>query len=62
MLVFEAIIAAVLVVCVAGGLFVALVLDRAGKPLEINAMKVWWLLVGLGLIGVSIAWTTSSLI
>lgn len=61
MLVFEAIIAPVLVVCVAGGLFYALVLDRRGKPLDMNAVKVWWLLVGLGLIGIAIAWTTSSL-
>ena len=61
MLVFEAIIAAVLVVCVAGGLFFVLVFDRAGK-LKMDAARWWWLVVPVGLLGVSIAWITSALV
>jgi uncharacterized membrane protein YdcZ (DUF606 family) len=61
MLVLEAIIAAVLVVCVAGGLFFVLARDRVGKPLKIDAEKFWWSLVGVALIGVGIAWITSAI-
>lgn len=61
MLVFEAIIAAVLVVCVAGGLFLALALDRAGR-LKLDAARWWWLVVPIGLLGISIAWITSALV
>jgi uncharacterized membrane protein YdcZ (DUF606 family) len=61
MVVLEVIIAAVVVVCVVGGLFFVLVLDRAGKPLKMDARVWWWSLVGLGLVGAGIAWITSAI-
>lgn len=61
MLVLEVIIAAVIVVCVVGGLFFVLVRERAGKPLKMDAEIWWWSLVGLGLLGVAIAWSTSAI-
>jgi uncharacterized membrane protein YdcZ (DUF606 family) len=61
MLVLEAIIAAVLVVCVAGGLLFVLARDRVGKPVNMDAEKFWWSLVGVALTGVGIAWITSAI-
>jgi hypothetical protein len=61
MVVLEVIIAAAVVVLVVGGLLFVLVLDRGGKPLKLDAVKVWWSLVGLGLLGAGIAWLTSAI-
>jgi Flp pilus assembly protein protease CpaA len=61
MVVLEVSIAAVIVVCVVGGLFFIIVLDRVRRPLNFNP-EVWLRsLVGLGLLGVAIAWITSTI-
>ncbi len=61
MLVVEVVIAAAVVVSVVGGLLFVLVLDRSGSRPRFNATVWWWSLVGLGLIGVAIAWSTSAI-
>lgn len=61
MLVFEAIIAAALVVLVAGALFFVLVLERSGRRPRFNGMVWGCSIFGLGLLGIAIAWTTSAI-
>lgn len=61
MLVPEVIIAAAVVVFVVGGLLFVLALERSGSRPRFNAIAWWWSLVGVGLIGVAIAWVTSAI-
>lgn len=60
MFVLEAIIAAAFVVFVVGGLCCILVIDRSVRRPSFNPMVWWCSLVGLALLGVAIAWTTSA--
>jgi hypothetical protein len=61
MLVFEAIIAIAIVALVFGGLFFVLVLDQSARRPRFNPMVWGCSLFVLGLVGVTIAWTTSAL-
>lgn len=61
MLVLEVIVAAAIIVFVVGGLFSVLVLERSGRRPRFHPIVWWWSLVGLALVGVAIAWTTSAL-
>lgn len=59
--VLEAILAAFVIVLVVGGLSLVLFLDRSRSRPGFNAVIWWWSLLGLGLLGVTIAWTTSAI-
>lgn len=61
MLVLQVIIAAAIVVFVVGGLCVVLVFDRSVRRPTFKPMVYWWSLVGIALVGIAIAWTTSAL-
>jgi putative exporter of polyketide antibiotics len=61
MLVFEVLVAASLVVLVAGGLLVVLVVERSGRRPRFNPIVWGCVIFGFGLIGVAIAWITSAI-
>jgi hypothetical protein len=61
MLVIEVIVAAAVAVGVFGGLLFVLLRDRAGKSLKLDAQVGWWSLIGIGLLGIAIAWSTSAI-
>lgn len=61
MLVFEAIIAATLVVVVVGSLLFVLAIHRLDRRPSFNPIVWGCSIVGLGLVGIAIAWTTSAI-
>ncbi|HET9718503.1 MAG TPA: hypothetical protein VFP55_00340 [Solirubrobacteraceae bacterium] len=61
MLVFEAIVAAALIVLVVGALFFVMLVHRSHRPPRFNPIIWGCSIAGLGLAGIAIAWTTSAL-
>lgn len=61
MLVLEVVLAAVVVVMVVGGLSFVLLLDRLGSRARWNPVVWLWSVLGLGILGVAIAWVTSAI-
>lgn len=59
--VLEVILAVAIVVVVVSGLLIVLLLDRSGSRGRWSPVVWWWSLVGVGLIGVAIAWVTSAI-